>query len=76
VSSTLISKGNNPKHSIGTTNLAKFFVTIAQVATFIATIGLVHWDVIIGLIIGGVIAAPLAVYTCGKLSNRLIMVLV
>lgn len=76
VTSTLISKGNNPKHSIGTTNLAEFFVTIAQVATFIATIGLVHWNVIIGLIIGGVIAAPFAAYTCGKLPNRLIMVLV
>jgi uncharacterized protein len=41
-------------------NASEFFVTLAQSIVFILTIGLSHWNVILGLLIGGVIAAPFA----------------
>lgn len=76
VTSTLVARGNNPRFAIGSVNLAEFFVTVAQVATFFATIGLVHWRIIVGLIIGGILAAPLAAYVCKRLPSRVLMIIV
>jgi uncharacterized membrane protein YfcA len=76
VTSTLIARGNHVHFTIGTVNLAEFFVTLAASVTFALTIGLVHWQVIVGLMIGGAIAAPLAAYTCRKLPTRALMVCV
>jgi len=77
VTSTLIARGNHPRYSIGSVNLAEFFVTVAEVATFFTMIGfLKHWQIIVGLIIGGVIAAPFAAYVCKRLPSRVLMVIV
>jgi uncharacterized membrane protein YfcA len=76
VTSTLLAKGNNPRITIGSVNLAEFFVTLSEAATFFAFLGLVHIETITGLIIGGIIAAPLAAYTCRKLPTRLLMTIV
>lgn len=76
VTSTLVARGHNPRFSIGSVNLAEFFVTVAEVATFLTIIGLVHWQIIIGLIIGGVLAAPLAAYVCKRLPARALMIIV
>lgn len=76
VTSTLMAKGNNPRTTIGSVNMAEFFVTLFQSFVFIATIGLTHWKIILGLIIGGAIAAPLAAYVCKKMPVQKLMVLV
>lgn len=76
VTSTLVASGHNPRFTIGSVNLAEFFVTVAEVVTFITMVGLVQWQVIVGLIIGGVLAAPLAAYVCKKVPTRTLMVLV
>ncbi len=76
VTSTLIARGNSPRKSIGTVNFSEFFVTIAQSATFFVVIGLVSWKMILGLIIGGIIAAPLAAYTCRKVNVRFLILFV
>ncbi len=76
VTSTLVARGHNPRFSIGSVNLAEFFVTVAEVATFLTIIGLAHWQIIIGLIIGGVLAAPLAAYVCKRLPSRALMIMV
>jgi uncharacterized protein len=70
VTSTLISKGRTPKYVIGTVSITEFFVTLASAITFFSLIGLSHWQVIIGLIIGGVTAAPLAAKLAGKLPLK------
>ena len=70
VTSTLISKGRTPKYVIGTVSITEFFVTLASAITFFSLIGLSHWQVIIGLIIGGVTAAPLAARLAGKLPLK------
>jgi len=76
VTSTLVARGKHPRFAIGSVNLAEFFVTVAKVAAFVTTIGLTHWQIIIGLVIGGALAAPLAAYVCNKLPPRVLMFIV
>lgn len=76
VTSTLVARGNNPKLTIGSVNASEFFITASEVATFTAILGLMHWDIIFGLMIGGVIAAPLAAYVCKKIPTKKLMIVV
>ena len=76
VTTTLVGQGTTPRFAIGSTNLAEFFVTATISATFVATIGLELWPIIAGLILGGVLAAPLAAYVTQKLPDRPLMILV
>jgi uncharacterized membrane protein YfcA len=76
VSSTLIASGRHPKYTIGSVNLTEFFVSLASSLTFFAFIGLGYLHVIIGLILGGVIAAPIAARLANKLPVKSMMVLV
>ena len=70
VTSTLISKGRTPKYVIGSVSLTEFFVTMASAVTFFFILGVSHWQSILGLIIGGVVAAPLAARMVGKLPIK------
>lgn len=76
VSSTLIARGRNPKYTIGSVNLAEFFIALSSSLTFVTLIGLTHWTIIAGLIIGGSIAAPIAAYLANKIPTKTIMILV
>lgn len=76
VSSTLIAGGRNAKYTIGSVNLTEFFVSLASSVTFFTLIGLTHWTIIAGLIIGGIIAAPLAAYLANRIPVKAIMILV
>lgn len=76
VSSTLIARGRNPRYTIGSVNLAEFFIALSSSLTFVTIIGLTHWTIIAGLIIGGVIAAPIAAYMANKIPTKGIMILV
>lgn len=76
VTSTLVARGSNPRFTIGSVNLVEFFVTVAEVIAFITTIGITNWQIILGLIIGGALAAPLAAYVCNKLPSRTLMIIV
>nr|WP_068890762.1 sulfite exporter TauE/SafE family protein [Pedobacter panaciterrae] len=70
VTSTLISKGRTPKYVIGSVSLTEFFVTMASAITFFFILGVSHWQSILGLIAGGVIAAPIAARLVGKLPIK------
>ncbi|WP_291403536.1 sulfite exporter TauE/SafE family protein [Daejeonella sp.] len=70
VTSTLISKGRTPKYVIGSVSLTEFFVTMASALTFFIILGVSHWQTILGLIIGGVLAAPIAARLAGKLPLK------
>ncbi len=76
VTSTLIAKGKTPQYVIGSVSLSEFFITLASAVTFFSFIGLSHWLVVVGLIVGGVVAAPLGARLAGKLPVRLMFVLV
>lgn len=70
VSATLITKGRTPRFVVGSVSLTEFFVTLASAFTFFTLIGVQHWQVILALIIGGVLAAPIAAKLSGKLPRK------
>jgi uncharacterized membrane protein YfcA len=76
VTTTLVARGHSPRSAVGSVNLAEFFVTLSQSVVFLLTIGLQHWQVILGLLIGGVLAAPLAAVGARHIPARLLIVLV
>jgi uncharacterized protein len=50
--------------------VTEFFITLASVVTFFSMLGISHWLIILGLIVGGTIAAPLATKLAGKLPLK------
>lgn len=76
VSSTLIAWGKNPRYTIGSVNLAEFFVALASSFTFISLIGLSHWQIIAGLVTGGCIAAPIGALLAKRLRAKTMMIFV
>ena len=70
VTSTLIANGRTPQYVIGTVSLAEFFVTFASAFTFFTILGISHWQIVLGLIVGGVAAAPIAARLAGRLPTR------
>jgi len=76
VASTLIAKGRSPRYTIGSVNLAEFFISFASSLTFFATIGLSYFGIIAGLILGGIIAAPIAASLTQKLPIKTMMIVV
>lgn len=73
-SSTLLARGHMPRKAIGSVNLAEFFVSTAIAAAFFTAIGMEHWRIVAGVVLGGVIAAPLAARVVSRLNPRAIMV--
>ena len=77
VTTTLVARGDNPRFTIGSVNLSEFFVTLATSITFVLTLSFSqYWQIILGLLIGGVIAAPLAAFMARKLPIKALMILV
>jgi siroheme synthase-like protein len=70
VTSTLINNGRSHKYVVGSVSLTEFFVTLASAFTFFTLIGVSHWQTILALIIGGLIAAPIAAKLAGKLPKK------
>jgi len=76
VTTTLVARGNNPRFTIGSVNSSEFFITFSQSVVFIFALfsDLVsNWMVIVGLLVGGMIAAPFAAVVTRKLPVRLLM---
>lgn len=79
VTTTVIARGHSPRLTIGSVNASEFFVTFAQAITFVLTIPDLladHWPIIVGLLSGGVLAAPLAAYVCRRVNPRAMMIIV
>lgn len=74
VTTTLVARGNNPRITIGSVNFSEFFVTFAQSIVFVLTLQFAdYWKIIVGLLIGGAVAAPLAAVLTKKLPIRALM---
>ncbi len=76
VTSTLLGRGRNPRYTIGSVNAAEFAISFASGITFMLFGGIHGWQVIIGLILGGVIAAPLGAYLVNKIKRKPMMIAV
>jgi uncharacterized protein len=77
VTSNLMVQGSHPRYTIGTVNTVEFFLTLTISGTFLATLGLEAFSkTIIGLLIGGVIAAPLGAVVAKRVEADKLLVLV
>lgn len=80
VTSTLIGAGTEPRCAIGTSNTAEFFVAVAVSSAFLFALLTGRWEnpselmehawAVVGLIVGGVAAAPLAAWLTKRLPMR------
>lgn len=77
VTSTLVAQGKYPRHTIGSVNFSEFFITFAESVTFVLALSFSqYWQIILGLLIGGGIAAPLAARLTKQLPLKSLMILV
>ncbi|MBA3581913.1 MAG: sulfite exporter TauE/SafE family protein [Gammaproteobacteria bacterium] len=76
VTTTLISSGHDPRTTIGSVNFAEFFLTLTGAAAFAAVVGSTAWPLVMGLVFGGLFAAPFAAVLCSKVSARTLLILV
>lgn len=76
VASTLIARGNETRFTIGSVNAAEFFVTLSASLTFILTLGLSNWQIIVGLALGGLVAAPIGAWACTRIPVKPFMIFV
>ena len=70
VASNLLARGNAFRLTVGSVNAVEFFVTLTASIVFLLTIGLGHWEIIVGLAIGGVLAAPLGAWLVKRVRPR------
>ncbi len=77
VTSNLLFQGGEPRKVVGTVSSAEFFLTLAVSATFIWNLGLADIaGATLGLLIGGVIAAPFGAVMAKRFSPKLMLILV
>jgi siroheme synthase-like protein len=76
VTSTLISKRRNPRYVIGSVCLAEFFVVLSSAITFFILLKHLPLADVAGMILGGVIAAPIAARLVGKLPIKAMFIAV
>jgi uncharacterized membrane protein YfcA len=75
--SSLLARGDHPRMSIGSATLSEFFLTLAISVTFLLALDITHyWQVVLGLIVGGAMAAPLAGLFSRILRPRTLMLMV
>lgn len=77
VTSNLLVQGSSPRQTIGTVNTAEFFLTATISATFITQLGWAAFTLAtVGLLIGGVIAAPFGAMLAKRVEAKRLMLLV
>jgi len=65
-----------PRYAIGTANAAEFFVTLSISITFLFTFDWQRYDLVIALLAGGVLAAPIGALVAKVLPPRPAMIAV
>ncbi len=77
VTTTLVARGKHPRLTIGSVNFSEFFITLAESVTFVLALNFSeYWQIILGLLIGGGIAAPFAAILTKKLPIKALMITV
>ena len=75
----LILTGNyESRKVVGSVDMVKFLVTLAEVVTFILVLGpkQFRWDMVCALLIGGAVAAPMAAFLCRRLPDKALGILI
>ena len=75
VTSNLLIQGSSPRHTIGTVNSVEFILTLSISITFLLNLGATAFTVATaGLLIGGVVAAPLGAMLARHVSPKILLV--
>jgi len=70
VTSSFIAQGRSPRFVVGSVSLSKFFVSLASALTFFSMMGISNWEVIVGLLIGGITGAPISAKLAGLIPTK------
>ena len=74
VTSNLLAQGGDPRRIIGTVNTTEFLVTATISATFVFTLGWAAFTAAtVGLLLGGVVAAPLGARIASRVNAKLLL---
>jgi len=77
VTTTLVANGHTPRVMIGSVSFSEFFVTFAESITFLLMLNIKDsYLIILGLLLGGAIAAPLAAVFARKIKPKLLMIFI
>lgn len=77
VTSNLLAQGSEPRRTIGTVNASEFVLTLTISATFLVALGVEAFTIAtIGLIIGGLLAAPAGAMVVKRVSAKWLLGLV
>ncbi len=76
VTGTLIKNSFTPRFAVGSSTVAKFILTLTAAITFIFTLGIQHWNIILGLLIGGIVTAPFSAMLTAKLPVKSMFVVI
>ncbi len=76
VTGTFIKNGRTPRYVIGSSSFAKFVLTMASAFTFIFAGGFSQWNIVAGLLIGGVVTAPFSAMLTSRLPIKKMFVAV
>jgi uncharacterized membrane protein YfcA len=76
VTGTFIKNGRTPRYVIGSSTVAKFILTLASAVTFIFTVGIQHWNIVAGLLIGGIVTAPFSAMLTSRLPVKKMFIVV
>ncbi len=76
VTTTLVGTGHDPRTTIGSVNLAEFFLTFVSAGLFMVLVEGTPWATVAGLVVGGLFAAPLAAWLTRRLNTRALLVAV
>ncbi len=77
VTSNLLIQGSSPRMTVGTVNTTEFFLTTAVSITFITQIGFEAFTAAtLGLLIGGLLAAPLGAVLAKRIPPQRLMLMV
>ena len=69
----MLGSGHAPRMVVGSVNTAELFVAVAAASTFFIELRLVPIQALIGLTVGGVLAAPLGAYLARRIPARPLM---
>lgn len=76
VTATFIKNGYTPRYVIGSSTFTSFILTITSSIVFISTLHFKYWDVVAGLLIGGVITAPFSAMLTSKIPIKKMFLIV
>ena len=76
VTTTLVGTGNDPRLTIGSVNLAEFFLTFISAGVFALLVGESPWATVAGLVVGGLFAAPFAAMLTKRLHTKALLAMV